>query len=144
MNKVENKLDLIKRIVHKEIIDKGAVCLCNDSAIIRAINTASESTIDPVIELFVEILLKRPFSDYNKRIASRLLSDRYEVPYEVIKDTMQELTEFEFEDDKERETYLNQCLREYLPYKNHSHDDLEGLECIICRVPDDKNVDQNN
>ena len=131
-------LDLIKKIVHREMVEHGALCLCNDSAVLRAIDVAEKSDIDPIIELFVEILLTRPFSDYNKRIAVRLLSDRYNVPYEVLKDTVQELTDNEFEDDKERIEYINQRLIDYLPYKNHDHDNLNGLDCIVCRVPDEK------
>lgn len=131
-------LDLIKKIAHREMVEKDTICLCNDSAISRAIEIASKSKIDPVIELYVEILLTRPFSDYNKRMAIRLLSDRYDVPYEVLCDTVRELTENEFEDEEERTAYINQCLSDYLPYKNHSHDDLEGLDCIVCRAKDEE------
>lgn len=131
-------LDLIKKIVHKEMVEKGMLCLCNDSAVSRAIDVASKSKIDPIIELYIEILLTRPFSDYNKRIAIRLLSDRYDVPYEVLHDTVQELTECEFESEEEREAYINQCLGDYLPYKVHDNDELEGLSCIKCRIPDEE------
>lgn len=137
-DKHADMIDLIKKIVHKEMVEKDTICLCNDSAVSRAIEIASKSKIDPVIELYIEILLTRPFSDYNKRIAIRLLSDRYDVPYEILCTTVRELTENEFEDDKERTAYINQCLNDYLPYKNHVHDDLEGLDCIVCRVKDEE------
>lgn len=130
LEKYKDEIASIKKIVTDDIVGTGSALLFNDSAVGRAVGVALSSKIDPVVELFVELLQTRPFSDMNKRIALKLLQRKFKIDDNLLKDNIQELTDCMFESPEERTEYIIDILSKVSPFKCEHSEDID--KCIFC------------